>query len=100
MQIPNIQTPSGLLPVTSLPNGRLVEAYLSVADGLEDADLVQLLRYALSSENEKAGAILRLCLSGGGSLVPVYPGLGQIPPADSERLGDIMDGTLYFVTIP
>lgn len=100
MNIPNIQTPSGLLPVTCLSDDELVEAYLSAAGGSADADVVQLLRYAVSPDNDgtkKAGAFLRCCLEGVGVLVAVYPGLGQMVPAGSVRVGDIIDGGLYFV---
>jgi len=100
MQTPNIQTPCGLRPVTCLPDEVLVEAYLSAAGGSVGADVVQLLRYAVSPDNDgakKAGALLRCCLEGVGVLVAVYPGLGQMVPAGSVRVGDIIDGVLYFV---
>ncbi len=103
MQTPNIKTSFGLLPVTCLSDDRLVDAYLSVSNEPEDVDVVQLLRYAFSCQSDgsnQSGTILRECLAGGGLLVPIYPGSGQTPPAGAKLLGNIMDGALYFVSVP
>ncbi len=95
-----MKIPLGFPPLASLTDEVLVTTFLSVAGISSTTDLVQLLRYALTSEKDgdkKAGAILRKCLTGCGSLVAVYPALGDVPPVGANLVGDIMDGSLYFV---
>lgn len=95
METPNIPTTDGgKVAVTVVGDADLVDAYLSVAKAEEDKELVQLLRYA-EPEAEKAGAVLRRCLEGGKSLIPVYPGNNETPPEGSALVGSIPDGVLY-----
>ena len=79
----------------AVPDSDLVRVYLE-NEKARDRDLVALLSYAVGSP-EKAGAVLRRCLSGGRRLVPVYPMLNEKAPAGAEYLGVIIDGALYLV---
>lgn len=96
MKTSKIETTDGKkIPLTELPDKLLIKGYLSI-DNAEDADLVQLLNYAVSDE-EKAGAILRKCLTNNQKLIAIYPGLGDEVPQNATLVGSIIDGSLYLV---
>lgn len=96
MKTPNVQTTNGVKPLTALPNEALVEGFLYNSDEDEEVSLVRLLSIVEPSP-KKAGAILRECLTKGRSLVAVYPGNNETPPAKATYLGSIADGALYLV---
>lgn len=96
MKTPNVQTTKGVKPLTALPNEALVEGFLYNSDEDEEVSLVRLLSIVEPSP-KKAGEILRECLTKGRSLVAVYPGKNEAPPAKATYLGSIADGALYLV---
>lgn len=94
MYVPKIKTPAGMQPITDVSNKYLVAAYMNSDASPEDKELARYL-VALADE-EYAGAILR-CALGGGSLVVVYPRLGQKAPEGAREVCAVPDGALYLV---
>lgn len=96
MKTPYIETTDGKkILLTELPDKLLIKGYLSI-ENAEDTDLVRLLLYATNDE-DKAGAILRKCLTKNKKLLAVYPGLGDKAPQNATLIGGIIDGSLYLV---
>ncbi len=94
MYVPQIKTPAGCQPITVVPNASLLEAYMYSDACPEDKELARYL-YAVG-DLEYAGAVLR-CALNGGSLVVVYPGLGQKEPEGAKFICTVLDGALYLV---
>ena len=89
---------------TKLRGADLFE-YITLASDLEDSDLksdVELLAYALMPSDREQSQIYKLTerlVDKEIELVAYYPALEEVDTSSLSKIGDIMDGYLFYRTL-